>query len=142
MRVAEYIAELIADDGIEHVFMVTGGGAMHLNDALGREPRLTTVFNHHEQACAMAAESYARLCGRPAAVNVTTGPGGINALNGVISLLLFESMTLGSSQCHLRSRAVMQVPSHRASTGCLSDHVDVALAIITSKAQVLCLDHL
>ena len=83
MRVAEYIAELIADDGIEHVFMVTGGGAMHLNDALGREPRLTTVFNHHEQACAMAAESYARLCGRPAAVNVTTGPGGINALNGV-----------------------------------------------------------
>ncbi len=83
MRVAEYIAELLADHGIEHVFMVTGGGAMHLNDALGREPRLTTVFNHHEQACAMAAESYARLSGRPAAVNVTTGPGGINALNGV-----------------------------------------------------------
>src|ERR1700722_4516394 len=83
VRVAGYIAQLIADDGIEHVFMVTGGGAMHLNDALGREPRLTTVFNHHEQACAMAAESCARLSGRPAAVNVTTGPGGINALNGV-----------------------------------------------------------
>lgn len=83
MRVAAYIAQLLADDGIEHVFMVTGGGAMHLNDGLGREPRLTTVFNHHEQACAIAAESYARLSGRPAAVNVTTGPGGINALNGV-----------------------------------------------------------
>jgi hypothetical protein len=67
---------------------------------------------------------------------------GINALNDVISLLLFESMTPSSPQCHLRSRAVMQVPSHKASTGCLSDHIDVALAIITSKAQVLCLDHL
>jgi acetolactate synthase I/II/III large subunit len=83
MRVADFIAKLMADDGVEHVFMVTGGGAMHLNDALGREPRLTTIFTHHEQSCAMAAESYARLSGRTAAVNVTSGPGGINALNGV-----------------------------------------------------------
>ena len=83
MRVADFIAQLLANDGIEHVFMVTGGGAMHLNDALGREPRLTTIFTHHEQSCAMAAESYARLSGRPAVVNVTSGPGGINALNGV-----------------------------------------------------------
>src|SRR5579863_5388376 len=83
MRVADLIAQLLADAGIEHVFMVTGGGAMHLNDALGRERRLSPVFCHHEQACAIAAESYARLSGRPALVNVTTGPGGINALNGV-----------------------------------------------------------
>ena len=83
MRVSDLIARLLADQGVEHVFMVTGGGAMHLNDALGREPRLTTVFTHHEQSCAMAAESYARLSGRTAAVNVTSGPGGINALNGV-----------------------------------------------------------
>jgi acetolactate synthase-1/2/3 large subunit len=83
VRVADLIAQLLADEGIEHVFMVTGGGAMHLNDALGRDPRLSTVFTHHEQTCAMAAESYARLAGRPAAVNVTSGPGGINALNGV-----------------------------------------------------------
>ncbi len=83
MRVADYISQLLVDDGIEQVFMVTGGGAMHLNDAIGRHPGLTTVFTHHEQSCAMAAESYGRLAGRPAAVNVTTGPGGINALNGV-----------------------------------------------------------
>ena len=83
LRVADYIAQLLVRDGIEHVFMVTGGGAMHLNDALGREPGLTAIFTHHEQSCAMAAESYARLSGRPAAVNVTSGPGGINALNGV-----------------------------------------------------------
>jgi acetolactate synthase-1/2/3 large subunit len=83
LRVADYIASLLADGGVEQVFMVTGGGAMHLNDAFGREPRLTSVFCHHEQTCAMAAESYARLAGRTALVNVTTGPGGINALNGV-----------------------------------------------------------
>jgi len=56
---------------------------MHLNDALGRHPQLRIIFNHHEQAAAIAAESYARVGGSPAALNVTTGPGGINALNGV-----------------------------------------------------------
>jgi len=83
MRVADYIAQSLTQHGISHVFMVTGGGAMHLNDALGRHPGLSYVCCHHEQASAIAAESYARLSGRPAAVNVTTGPGGVNALNGV-----------------------------------------------------------
>ena len=83
MRVADYIAHRLAAAGLTHVFMVTGGGAMHLNDAFGRAPGLTYVCLHHEQACAMAAEAYARLGGRPAILNVTTGPGGINALNGV-----------------------------------------------------------
>jgi acetolactate synthase-1/2/3 large subunit len=77
------MAKLVADGGIDHVFMLTGGGSMHLNDAFGTSPELTTVFCHHEQSCAIAAESFARLSGRPALVNVTTGPGGINALNGV-----------------------------------------------------------
>jgi acetolactate synthase-1/2/3 large subunit len=63
--------------------MVTGGGAMHLNDAFGREPALQVVCTHHEQAAAMAAESYFRRSGRLAALNVTTGPGCLNALNGV-----------------------------------------------------------
>jgi len=83
MRVADYIAGFLADRGCRHVFGVTGGGAMHLNDAFGEESRLRCVYNHHEQASAMAAESYARCSGVPAVVNVTTGPGGINALNGV-----------------------------------------------------------
>lgn len=63
--------------------MVTGGGAMHLNDAFGRAAGLRKIFTHTEQAAAIAAESYCRLSGRIAAVNVTTGPGGVNALNGV-----------------------------------------------------------
>ncbi len=83
MRVADYIAHRLAGAGLDHVFMVTGGGAMHLNDAFGRGTGLKVVCLHHEQACAMAAEAYARLGGKPAILNVTTGPGGINALNGV-----------------------------------------------------------
>ncbi len=83
MRVAEYIARALADRGVRHVFLVTGGGAMFLNDAFGQEPRLHCICNHHEQACAMAAEGYARVTGSPGVLNVTTGPGGINALNGV-----------------------------------------------------------
>jgi acetolactate synthase-1/2/3 large subunit len=83
MRVADYIAKTLADHGVRHVFLVAGGGAMFLNDALGKEPRLRYICNHHEQASAMAAEGYARVSGRTGVLNVTTGPGGINALNGV-----------------------------------------------------------
>ena len=83
IRVADYIAQRCVEAGARHVFLVTGGGAMHLNDAFGRHPDLTPVCFHHEQAAAMAAESYYRTSGRLAVVNPTTGPGGINALNGV-----------------------------------------------------------
>ncbi len=83
MNVSERIAEWLAEHGIEQVFTVTGGGAMYLNQALASHPRLRCTFMHHEQACAMAAEGYARIAGKPAVVMVTTGPGGINALNGV-----------------------------------------------------------
>jgi acetolactate synthase-1/2/3 large subunit len=83
MRVADYIAEALASQGMRHVFLVTGGGAMHLNDAFGRAPGLSCVCFHNEQGAAMAADGYARVSGRPAILNVTTGPGGINALNGV-----------------------------------------------------------
>ncbi|MEO5969016.1 MAG: thiamine pyrophosphate-binding protein, partial [Bdellovibrionia bacterium] len=83
IRVADYIAQTLARQGIEHVFMVTGGGAMHLNDAFGRVKKLQYICCHHEQACTMAAESYFRMSSRLAAVNVTTGPGGTNAITGV-----------------------------------------------------------
>lgn len=83
VRVADYVAQKLADHGVRHIFLVTGGGAMFLNNAIGNEPRLGYVCNHHEQASAMAAEGYARVRGTVGVVNVTTGPGGINALNGV-----------------------------------------------------------
>lgn len=83
MKVSDFIAKYLADEGVRHVFMITGGGAMHLNHSLGSHPQLKVIFNHHEQACAMGAESYARLSNRLAVVNVTSGPGGINTFNGV-----------------------------------------------------------
>jgi acetolactate synthase-1/2/3 large subunit len=83
MRVADVIVRLLSEYGINQVFLVTGGGAMHLNDAFGRAKGMNFVACHHEQTTTMAAESYFRSTQRLAAVNVTTGPGGINALNGV-----------------------------------------------------------
>jgi acetolactate synthase I/II/III large subunit len=83
IRVADLIARLLVQSGVSDCFMLTGGGAMHLNDAFGRQEGLRKIFNHHEQASAIAAESYGRLRSKPALVNITTGPGGVNTLNGV-----------------------------------------------------------
>lgn len=83
LTVAEQIADWLAHQGVEKVFSVTGGGAMFLNQALGSHPKMHCTYMHHEQACAMAAEGYARIAGKPAVVSTTTGPGSINALNGV-----------------------------------------------------------
>jgi len=84
VKVSDYIAGRLVEAGISQVFTVTGGGAMHLNDALGHQKGLHCLYNHHEQACAIAAESYARIHNHIAAVCVTTGPGGTNAITGVV----------------------------------------------------------
>lgn len=84
MKVSDYIAKKLVEEGISDVFMITGGGAMHLDDGLGHEPGLHCWFNHHEQACAIAAECYARIHNKIAALCVTTGPGGTNAITGVV----------------------------------------------------------
>jgi acetolactate synthase I/II/III large subunit len=83
MKVSDLIAQTLVQHGVRHVFMVTGGGAMHLNDSIAYQAGITPVFCHHEQACAMAAEGYSRIHNTLGVINVTTGPGGINALNGV-----------------------------------------------------------
>jgi acetolactate synthase-1/2/3 large subunit len=82
MKLSDYIFGQLRTWGARHVFLITGGGAMHLNDSVGTST-LGYVCTHHEQAAAMAAEGYARITGTPGVLNVTTGPGGINALNGV-----------------------------------------------------------
>ena len=84
IKVSDYVSQFLVDNGITHAFTVTGGGAMHLNDSLGHQKGLTCVYNHHEQACAIAAESYARIHNKIAALCVTTGPGGTNAMTGVV----------------------------------------------------------
>lgn len=75
---------LVQNHSIEHCFFIPGGGAMHLNDALGHTPGLTYICNHHEQACAIAQEGYFRASGKMCVTNVTTGPGGTNAITGVL----------------------------------------------------------
>ena len=83
IKLTDYIAKRLKEVyKVNHLFMVSGGGAMHLNDSLGRFIPYTA--NHHEQACAIAAEGYARVNQKLGVVNVTTGPGGLNALNGVM----------------------------------------------------------
>ena len=63
VKIAQYIADFLADKGVSHVFTVTGGGAMHLNDAFGHHERLKCIYNHHKQASAIAAEGYTRMSG-------------------------------------------------------------------------------
>ena len=88
MRVADYIFKTVADHGVKHVFLVTGGGAMFLNNGLFREKRLTPVCNHNEAGSGIAGEGYARVTEDLAVVSVTTGPGGTNALTGLIGAWL------------------------------------------------------
>ena len=82
-RVADIIADILFENKIKNIYMITGGAAMHLNDALGNNKNLNIYHLHHEQSCSMAAESHARHDYKPCVVNVTAGPGAINALNGV-----------------------------------------------------------
>lgn len=84
IRLADYIVNFLAEHGVKDCFTVVGGGAMHLNDAFGHARGIHCTYNHHEQACAIAAEAYARLENKIAAVCVTTGPGGTNAITGVV----------------------------------------------------------
>lgn len=84
IKVSDYIADFFVKKGIRNIFSVVGGGAMHLNDSFGHNKELKVIYNHHEQASAIAAEAYARWENKIAVVCVTSGPGAVNALNGVV----------------------------------------------------------
>ncbi len=83
MKLSDYVVQFVADLGVKHVFVVTGGGAMHLNDSLARCKGLDFICNHHEQASAIAAENYSKATNRIGVAMVTTGPGGTNAVTGL-----------------------------------------------------------
>ena len=88
IKLSDYLVNFLVENNITDTFMVTGGGAMHLDDSLGHHPGMHVTFNHHEQACAIAAEGYARASGRLPLVCVTSGPGGTNAITGLIGAWL------------------------------------------------------
>ena len=115
IKVSDYIAKFLVQNGICTVFTVVGGGAMHLNDSFGHNPYIHCIYQHHEQACSMAAEGHAKVHNQIAAICVTSGPGAINALNGVagayqdsIPMLVFSgqvktSLTVRNSGLNLRT---------------------------------------
>ncbi|RJQ37084.1 thiamine pyrophosphate-binding protein, partial [Candidatus Microgenomates bacterium] len=83
VKLSDFIVSYLVSEGITDAFMIVGGGAMHLNDSFGRNPKMKYYCNHHEQASAMAAEGYARLKNKIGLCVVTTGPGGANTINGL-----------------------------------------------------------
>jgi acetolactate synthase-1/2/3 large subunit len=83
LKLSDYVMRFVAEQGVRHVFLVPGGGAMHLNESLSRQTDLEAVCNSHEQASAIAAENYAKATNGLGVALVTTGPGGTNAVTGV-----------------------------------------------------------
>jgi acetolactate synthase-1/2/3 large subunit len=84
MKVSDYVVDFLAKHGTSDIFMVSGGGIMHLTESVGQHPKMRYICNNHEQACAIAAESYAQVKGQVGACLVTTGPGATNALSGIV----------------------------------------------------------
>lgn len=120
MKVSDYLVQLCSEAGIKDVFVVNGGGAMHLNDSFGHSPLMRCTYHHNEQACAMAAEAYARVEQQPALALVTSGPGATNAMTGVlcawmesIPMLVISGQvryatTVRSSGLNLRSMGIQE----------------------------------
>ena len=107
MKLSDYVVDVIAGTGVKHVFMLPGGGAMHLNDSLGRSKRLEYVCNLHEQACAIAAEAYGQYTNNLGVCMVTTGPGSTNTLTGVAAgwmdstpMLVISGQVKRADLCH------------------------------------------
>ena len=84
VRVGDYVAQFLKNKGVEHIFLVTGGGSMFLNDGISKEPSITPIFNHHEQASTMAAVAYSKVNNKIGVVMPTTGCGGTNTITGLL----------------------------------------------------------
>ena len=85
MKISDYIVNFFEEKNLTHVFMVTGGSAMHLNDSFGKSKKIKYFINHHEQASAMAAEAYTKYTNKPSIVMVSSGPAATNTLTGLLS---------------------------------------------------------
>ncbi|GHU09313.1 hypothetical protein FACS1894158_18820 [Betaproteobacteria bacterium] len=101
MRVADYIMNRLVKLGVRQVFFLPGGGAMHLNDALGRHPELEPILCLHEQACGIAAEAAGKLLCAPTACLTTSGPGATNTLTATLGAWL-DSTRFFSSPARLK----------------------------------------
>ena len=138
MRVADFIARRLHFLGIEHALMVTGGAAMHLNDAISSVYKDRLVFLHHEQSCSMAADAYARLTNKPCLVNVTAGPGAINALNGVFGAFVDSlPMVVVSGQSKRQTLTVNSGLNHLRQLGDQEAHVQALASPVCKSVHLL-----
>ena len=112
IKLSDYVFEYLADRGVTDVFLVSGGGIMHLCDSVGRNPRIRYIANNHEQACAIAAEAYARVTNRIGVCLVTTGPGSANALSGVVGAW-FDSIPVLVISGQVRVPLIADYSRHR-----------------------------
>ena len=115
MNVADYIVKFLSDRGVETIFMITGGQAMFLNDAVYRDRKISPIFSHHEQAAGMAAEAYGRTSGKLGVAMVTAGPGAINVLNGVVGaycdsspVMVISGMSPSSNVAYMEKNKIRQ----------------------------------
>ena len=146
MRVSDYIFRFLADRGVRHVFLVTGGGAMFLNNGLLHEGRITPVCCHNEQGAAIAAEGYARVAEKLAVVSVTTGPGGTNAMTGLIGewldsqpvLYISGQVKLSTSLESEKGNPLRQLGDQEINIVDLVRPVTKYAAMLTDPRQVRC----
>ncbi|MFH0710526.1 MAG: thiamine pyrophosphate-binding protein [Pseudomonadota bacterium] len=140
IRVADYIANTLAqhNDTAKTVFMVSGGGNMHLIDALGKHDGLEYVCNHHEQACTFATEGYARLSNKIGIAYVTTGPGGTNAITGVYSAWVDSIPTLTiSGQVKFQTTIASQLELNLRQLGDQEGNIIAMVKPITKYAVMI-----
>ncbi len=94
IKLSDFIVQFLVDHGVADIFLVTGGGAIHIDDSIGNNPNIRFICNHHEQACAFGVEGYARTKQDLGVCSVTTGRGSTNAITGVISAWLDSIPTM------------------------------------------------
>src|ERR1700678_1978420 len=140
MKLSDYVVEFIALQGVRHVFMLPGGGAMHLNDSLGKHPTLKFVCNLHEQGSAIAAEAYGQYSGL-GVIMVTTGPGCTNAITGVAGAWLESTpMLIVSGQVKssdlVGGRGVRQIGFQEIDIVSMVKPITKFAAIVKEKGQI------
>ncbi len=140
MRLADYVVSFFEGLGVNHIFLVSGGGSMFLVDAIGRSKGVKYICNHHEQACAIAAEGYARMKNDFGVVCLTTGPAGTNAMTGVAGAWLDSiPMVVVSGQVkrdHLRQPGMRQLGDQELNVIDIAKPITKYSAMVEDKADI------
>jgi|TARA_B110000967_G_scaffold181302_1_gene198342 acetolactate synthase-1/2/3 large subunit len=138
MNTSEYIVDQLTKLNINTVFSVSGGGSMYLINAFGKNKKFKNYFLHHEQSCSMAADVYARVKKKPAVVCVTTGPGGINAINGVFGAYTDSvPMIIISGQVKTATSMVIQKKKNLRQLGDQENDIVHMVKKITKKTLMI-----